>query len=169
MTQHIIENEFQLNMLIRRLEAKRKELPITVSIADGGKRTVNQNRLNRKWMMEIAEQNGWSAEYARAYCKLTIGVPILRAENDDFRVKYDLIIRPLPYEQKLALMMEPLDFPVTRLMTTKQQSRYMDEVYRHFSDQGFILTIPDAGTASPAKQVGGVSSSQSPTCKEIAR
>jgi len=108
-----------------------------------------------KWMGEIAAQLGdQTAEEVRGYCKLTIGVPILRAVHEGFRERYDAIVRPLPYEQKLALMMEPLDFPVTRLFTTKQATAYLDGVHRHFSEKGIALTDPgdlvaaDSSTAS---------------------
>lgn len=141
MTQRIVETEADRRMLIRFLEAQ--ALPITVSVTKGGKRSLRQNKLQRLWLNEIAEQLGdQTPEEVRGYCKLTIGVPILRAEHEAFRERYDLIVRPLPYEQKLALMMEPLDFPVTRLMSTKQATAYLDGVHRHFSEKGIVLTDP---------------------------
>ena len=109
----------------------------------GTKRSLRQNKLQRLWMNEISQQLGdQTPEEVRGYCKLTIGVPILRAENERFRERYDKIVRPLPYEQKMALMMEPLDFPITRLMTTKQATAYLDGVHRHFSEKGVVLTDP---------------------------
>lgn len=108
------------------------------------KRTLAQNRLQRTWLAEIAEQTGKFTEVVRGECKLTIGVPILRLENEAFREQYDRVVRPLPYETKLALMMEPFDFPVTRLMTTAQHAKYLDEVQRHFAEQGVVLTEPVA-------------------------
>lgn len=141
MPTRIVESEYERKMLLKLIEGQK--LPITVSISTGGKRTFRQNRLNRLWVQEIAEQRGdTTPEEVRGYCKLTIGVPILRAENEDFRQRYDEVVRPLPYETKLKLMMEPLDFPVTRLMTTKQQTAYLDGVHRHFSEEGIILTDP---------------------------
>lgn len=108
------------------------------------KRTLEQNRLQRQWLNEISEQLGdRTPEEARGYCKLTIGVPILRAENEKFREHYDRVIRPMPYETKLALMMEPFDFPVTRLMTTSQHTKYLDGIQRHFAEQGVLLTSPE--------------------------
>jgi hypothetical protein len=128
-------------MLIRFLEDQ--PLPVTVALTKGGKRSLRQNKLQRLWINEIAEQLAdQSPEEVRGYCKLTIGVPILRAENDTFRERYDAIVRPLPYEQKLALMMEPLDFPISRLMTTKQATAYLDGIHRHFSEKGIVLTDP---------------------------
>lgn len=129
-------------MLIRFIEGHK--LPFTVTLTAGKHRTTHQNRLQRLWMNEIAEQLGdITAEEARGYCKLAIGVPILRAENEAFRERYDAIVKPLPYEQKLALMQEPFDFGVTRLMNTKQKTDYLDAVHRHFSEKGVVLTNPE--------------------------
>lgn len=141
MPTRIIETEHDRKMLIRFLEGQK--LPMTVNISAGGLRTAKQNRLQRLWMQEIAEQKGdVTPEEVRGYCKLTMGVPILRNENEEFREKYDRVVKPLPYEVKLALMQEPLDFPVTRLMSVKQQTAYLDAVHRQFSEQGVILTDP---------------------------
>ena len=141
MTTRFLETDYDRRMLIRFLEDQ--PLPVTVSLTKGGKRSLRQNKLQRLWINEIAEQlSDQSPEEVRGYCKLTIGVPILRAENDTFRERYDAIVRPLPYEQKLALMMEPLDFPISRLMTTKQATAYLDGIHRHFSEKGIVLTDP---------------------------
>lgn len=140
MAQRIVETEQARTMLFRFIE--KQKLPFTANITSGGKRTVRQNRLNRLWMQEIAEQTGTSVEEARGFCKLTIGVPILRAQNDDFRKKYDRQVKPYSYEQKMKFMMEPWDFPVTRLMTVQQQTEYLNAVHRHFSEQGIVLTDP---------------------------
>jgi len=140
-TTRFLETDHDRRMLIRFLEDQ--PLPITVALTKGGKRSLRQNKLQRLWINEIAEQLAdQSPEEVRGYCKLTIGVPILRAENDTFRERYDVIVRPLPYEQKLALMMEPLDFPISRLMTTKQATAYLDGIHRHFSEKGIVLTDP---------------------------
>jgi hypothetical protein len=71
------------------------------------------------------------------------GVPLLRAENPAFCAKYDRLIKPLPYEVKLEYMMEPLDFPITRLMKTDQKTRYLDSILKEYSEQGVVLTIPE--------------------------
>lgn len=151
MTTRFLESEGDRRMLIRFLEAQ--PLPLTVSLSKGGKRTAKQNRLQRQWVNEIAEQLGdQTPEEVRGYVKLILGVPILRAENPAFRERYDAIVRPLPYEQKLALMMEPLDFPVTRLFNVGQHTRYLDAVHRHFSEKGIALTDPGDLLACAQKQ-----------------
>lgn len=119
--------------------------PLTVSIMEGEHRSTAQNRLQRKWCHEVAEQLGdRTPEEVRGYSKLHLGIPILREEDAVFRAEYDAIIRPLPYEAKLRLMMEPFDFGVTRQMTTKQKTAYLDAMFRHWSEFGVQLTRPEA-------------------------
>jgi hypothetical protein len=152
-TTRIVRDEQDRKMLIKLIMGQK--LPFVAKVERGGIRSIEQNKLQRLWMNEISEQLGdRTAEEVRGYCKLTIGVPIMRAEDDDFCRHYDAIIRPLPYEQKLACMMEPIDLPVTRRMKTSQKHRYLEGIYRHFSEQGVVLTVPldkrfgpsDAGT-----------------------
>jgi hypothetical protein len=151
MTQRFLETEQDRRLLLRFIEAQ--PLPLTVSLSKGGRRSLKQNKLQRLWLNEISDQMGdRTPEEVRGYCKLTLGVPILRAENEKFRERYDAIVRPLPYEQKMALMMEPLDFPITRLMNTKQATAYLDGMHRHFSEKGIALTDPGDLLASAERQ-----------------
>jgi len=107
------------------------------------KRTDPQNKLQWRIMVQIAGAKGdETPEDIQAYCKLHVGVPILRAENDDFREKYDRVVKPLPYEVKLEIMKGKFSFPVTSIMTTKQKSRYIEEVARHFAQQGIYVSLP---------------------------
>lgn len=121
-----------------------RKFPLTVNVTAGKKRSIEQNKLQRRWLNEAAEQLGdETAEDKRGYCKLHLAVPILRNENEEFRAAYDRVIRPLRYELKLEAMKVPLDFPVTRLMTTKQKKQYLDAMYQHFRSLGVMLTEPD--------------------------
>jgi hypothetical protein len=66
----------------------------------------------------------------KRFCKLHFGVPILRAEDDEFREAYDgSILRVLSYEQKLVAMDM---LPVTSRMNTTQLKRYTDDVQDHY-------------------------------------
>lgn len=143
MTTRTIRSKADLAQLMTFLDGRK--LPLTVTIKSGKNRSAHQNRLVRLWCGEIAEQLGdQTPEEIRGHAKLTMGVPILRAEDDEFREKYDAVIRPLPYETKLACMMEPIDFPVTRRMSVDQQTRFLDHMHRHWSSQGLMLTNPEA-------------------------
>lgn len=143
MPTRIIRTDADKALLHRWLAAMKP--PYTVDVVMGKHRSTDQNRLSRLWYGEISEQLGdQTTEEVRGECKLTLGVPILRAENEHFRERYDEAVKPLAYPQKLALMMEPLDMPVTRLMKTEQFTRYLDAIVRHYGTQGVVLTQPVA-------------------------
>ncbi|MHA7852229.1 hypothetical protein [Roseovarius sp.] len=121
-----------------------RKMPLTVSWAQGAARTAAQNRLAQQWFTDISRQLGdQTHEDIRAECKLRIGVPILRAENEAFRLSYDRIMKHLPYEEKLAAI-KAFDLPVTRLMSAKQMTDFMDEMQREWIPKGIRLTDPEA-------------------------
>lgn len=151
MPTQIVTDEYERKMLIKRMQEQK--LPFSVSISKGKSRTWRQNRLNRQWCNEISEQLGdQTPEEVRGLLKLQFGVPILRAENEAFCERYDAVVKPLPYATKLALMQEPLDFPITRLMTTAQQTKYTDQIYAFFTAKGVILTVPDDRRFGPSER-----------------
>lgn len=120
------------------------KLPITITWTQGAARSHAQNRLAQRWFTDIATQLGdRTHEDVRAECKLTIGVPILRAENEAFRLSYDRIMKHLPYEAKLEAV-KAFDLPVTRIMSSAQMTAFMDEMQRRWSAQGIRLTDPQA-------------------------
>jgi hypothetical protein len=121
-----------------------RKLPMTVTWTQGAPRSHVQNRLAQRWFTDIALQLGdMTHEEVRATCKLTIGIPILRAENEAFRLSYDRVFASLTYEAKLAAI-TAFDLPVTRLMTTPQMTAFMDQMQRTWSAQGVRLTDPKA-------------------------
>jgi hypothetical protein len=128
---------------LSRLLAGRK-LPLTVTWAQGAARTDSQNRLAQRWFTDISTQLGdVTREEVRADCKVTFGVPILRAENEAFRQHWDGMFGALSY-QKQREAVAVLDVPVTRHMTLKQMTEFMDAMQRHWSEMGIRLTDPEA-------------------------
>ena len=107
----------------------------------GTDRSVPQNNITHHWYSQIARElqeddaAGW-----KAFSKLHFGVPILRAEDEEFRKFYDCAIKSsLSYEEKLDAMKF---VPVTSRMTVPQLSKYADDVQRHFLTRSVILTYP---------------------------
>jgi len=142
--QRVLRTPADVTALAALLRAR--ALPVTVTITKGLPRTTPQNRLQYKWYQEVAEQLGdRDAEDVRAHAKLHYGVPILRAENDAYREKYDRLIKPLSYEKKLAMMKEPFSYPVTSVMTVRQETAFLDAFAAHYVAQGVRLTIPEDG------------------------
>ena len=113
--------------------------PITIQVFKGEKkhRELSQNDLSHVWYREISKQsNDRTFEEVKREAKLTCGVPILRADSEEFRGMYDKVVKGHAYETKLKMM----DYlPVTSLMTVKQMSEYLEQMYYKYSDAGYFL------------------------------
>ena len=135
----VLERQSDLELWIKFLRGRK--LPQTVSAEDGRDRSLEQNRTQFLWAREAADQRGdMTTDDVRCEWKLIYGVPILRAENDDFRAIYDEAIKPLPYPLKLKAMRF---IPVTSEMTVKQMVAYLDTIQRECAEQGIRLTDPE--------------------------
>lgn len=129
------------------------KLPLTVTWVQGADRSHEQNNLMWKWADEVAEQLGDRlAADQQAEWKLEIGVPILRADDPEFRAAYDTTVRPLTYEQKIEIMKH--FFPVTSLMKVRQMCRFLDQVERQCLEMGLKLTQPPDELASYNRRYG---------------
>ena len=141
-SKHIINSEIGLQTFIgqiRQLWHSRRYLEVKVT--EGKARSVEQNAVIHGWFAQVArELREDDARGVKRFCKLHFGVPILRAEDDEFREAYDRTIKAwLTYEQKL----EAMDIlPVTSRMTTTQLDRCMADIQAHFSGRGVVLEYP---------------------------
>lgn len=139
MPSRVIKTDAQFQALGRLLAGL--ERPFTVEWRKGADRSHDQNRTMWMWAGEVSHQLGdQTADEVQREWKLTIGVPILRSENESFREFYDQALRPRTYEQKLAAM---AFVPITSIMTVPQMSAFMDAVLRRCSENGILLTIPE--------------------------
>lgn len=139
MVQRIIKDDDDLALLKVYLDGRK--LPLTIDIHDGRDRSSEQNRLSQKWYAEISEQTGEDREDVRARCKLKFGLPILMEASKDFRDLCRRRIKPLPHDERIEVIRD-FDIPITRLMNVTQMTRYMDEMFRHHSEFGIVLTVP---------------------------
>lgn len=106
------------------------------------KRSISQNDISHAWYAEISKHKGdESPKEVKRECKLRLGVPILRAEDDDFRNFYDKAMKnTLTYEEKL----EAMDFvPVTSQMSKAQLSQYLEAMQQEYCKQGIFLEFPE--------------------------
>lgn len=103
---------------------------LRVNIKTGKDRSLDQNAISHTWYEQIArELREDTPLQVKQFCKLHYGVPIMRAEDEDFRSLYDLVIKPLTYERKLAAMSA---WPVTSLMTKTQLSEYLEAIQQAY-------------------------------------
>lgn len=114
---------------------------VRMSLKTGKDRSLDFNAISHVWYAQIArelkedDELGW-----KCYCKLNFAVPIMHAEDEEFRNFYDSSIKKsLSYEQKLAAMKY---FPVSSLMTNQQFKKYCDAMQLHFLTLGVNLEFP---------------------------
>jgi hypothetical protein len=123
---------------MRELWRQHKYLKVKATV--GTKRSREQNSFSHAWYTQMAlEDRQFDITGHKCYCKLHHGVPIMRAEDPDFRSAYDGVLRSLSYEQKLEAMKF---WPVTSLMTKDQLSRYFAAVQEDYRKRGVILEFP---------------------------
>ena len=115
---------------------------LRLNVKTGQDRSLPQNAITHVWYEQIArelredDELGW-----KCFCKLHYGVPILRAEDAEFRETYDAVIKPLTYEQKLKAMR---CWPVTSIMNKEQLSKYAEMLQVEFAKRGVMLEFPEA-------------------------
>lgn len=130
----------RLSEAITRLTAMfREKKYVVVSLRPGKDRTLDQNALWFAMYQRIAEMtNMGDVEDARRFCKLHVGVPIMRKDDDSFRDGWNRVFLNLDYETKLELMgpcavFGPDGFPVTRLFNRAQGIAYTDRIVAEFA------------------------------------
>ena len=138
-----IRDHATLGVALAHIEAA--QLPCVVTIKEGEeKRRERQNRFSHEVYAQVARLLGdRSTSDVRAESKLHVGVAILRAHDEAFRAKYDQHIKPLPYETKLAVMVEPLELPVTSLMGVKVMAEYLTALLQYWDDRGASAMMPE--------------------------
>lgn len=99
----------------------------------GKARSLDQNAIGHTWYQQLArELREYDAGGWKRFCKIHFGVPILRAEDADFKKHYDFVFKALSYEQKIEAMEH---LPVTSIMTIPQESKYLEAMQAHFFDR----------------------------------
>lgn len=115
---------------------------VVVSLRPGKDRTLDQNALWFAMYQRIAQMTQiGDVEDARRYCKLHLGVPIMRKASEEFRHAWNASFLMLDYETKLELMgpcalFGPDGFPVTRLFDRAQGIAYTDKIAAEWSGRG---------------------------------
>ena len=105
---------------------------LRLDIKTGRDRTLDQNAILHAWIQQLTDQGGeHTFDGYRNFCRLHFFIPILRAENEDFRAVYDECLKGLPYEKKLTAM--TLVSGISSICTTDQFSRALEQMQKHFA------------------------------------
>ncbi len=142
MSQTVINSEMSLSKFLGDIrEMWREHKYLRVSVKTGKDRSLDQNALSHCWYEQISrELRQDTALRVKCECKLNYGVPILRAEDAEFREFYDKANkRTLSYEEKIDAMRF---VPVTSEMTVKQLSQYLEAMQTAYAKRGVVLEFP---------------------------
>lgn len=128
----VINSDTSLSQAIGELrELFRSAKFLRVSVKTGKHRSLDQNAIAHAWYEQISRELREDTPLGvKCYCKLHYGVPILRAEDSQFRECYDSVIKPLSYENKLKAMQH---WPVTSLMSKGQLSQFLEAMQADFA------------------------------------
>ena len=140
-TRTVIANEYQRNGAIS--DVSDIELPAIMTLRPYKKdRSLEMNALSHVWYAQIAaKEREYTAEQVKGYCKLRIGIPILRTDIE-FSEMYDRIFKPMDYETKIEIMSRPGLFDVTSIMKTDQMCLYLEQIQQHYANR-VQLYFPD--------------------------
>ena len=111
---------------------------VVVQIWDGRRRSDGQNKLQHAMYREIGKQlYGGDWRLAKRECKLTIGVPILRHESEQFKALYDKVIgtgksAKVDHATKLELM-EVID--VSSALSVTGANEYIETIYSTYAEK----------------------------------
>lgn len=142
-----INSEMSMQQAIGALrELYKRDKFLRVAVKTGKARSLDQNSLSHTWYDQISRALREETPLGvKCFCKLHYGVPILRAENDEFRTQYDAILKPLSYDKKLLAM----NFlPVTSLMTKDQLGQFLAAMQAAYADRGVKLEFPSEHEAA---------------------
>jgi hypothetical protein len=118
---------------------------LVVSVRPGRDRSAEQNKLWQGMYKRVSQtiEQGSPVE-VWAYCKLMLGVPILRRDDERFSAGWERYFADRTYGEQLFLMganplFGPDGFPVTRLFGTKQGREYTDAIADHYAAKGVFF------------------------------
>ena len=104
---------------------------VRVKMTTGKARSLDQNGISHVWYEQVSRELREDTPLGvKCFCKLHYGVPIMRAEDEEFRALYDSVIKPLGYEKKLEAMKV---WPVTSIMNKDQLSQYLTAMQDGYS------------------------------------
>ena len=117
---------------------------LRVTWKKGIDRSLDQNAISHVWYDQISKTLQEDSPLGvKCDCKLRFGVPILCAEDADFREMFDATIGLLSYTRQLKSM-EWIE--VTSLMTVKQLKAYLEAMQKDYAPRGVRLEFSKEAT-----------------------
>lgn len=117
-------------------------LPFTMTVHKGGKRSLEQNSLLHRWYADVSRHRGdMTAMQVKGQAHVAYGVPI-RMRDEVWSRVWAALFAPLDYEQQCFLFERGV-LSMTRDMTVKELTEYMDAASADWRAEGIRLTDPE--------------------------
>lgn len=138
----IVQGKYVAATIMPALQRVEDDKVYQIVIKERDKRSIPQNSISHAWYNEIAERLGdRTPNQAKCESKAWCGVPILLAEDQEFRESYEALIKDrFTMEEKIKLMEW---FPVTSLMSKAQLAQYLEAMREHWAQAGLYLLYPE--------------------------
>jgi hypothetical protein len=102
-------------------------------------RQLDQNALSHVWYRQAAKQLGDREIWEVAdECKLDYAVPILLANNQEFRELFKYCLAPYHREQRIEILGKGF-VNCTRLLTRKEFTEYLNGIQNYYGKNGIHL------------------------------
>lgn len=108
-------------------------------------RSVDQNRLYRKWMKEYGDQVGMGKDEAAHFFRGRFAVPILERDSEGFAQMVEAVrnvYRQGGKNDALLMMREITGLLSTARLNVTQMAEYLNDIESYCSTNGLTLTIP---------------------------
>ena len=140
-------NKFKLtagmrSYVIKQIQEMDLSQPKRISITDwSGKRGLTSNGLAQVWYSQIGDLIGYDAKTTHQLCKIDFGLPII-LQQDDYGETIDFILQATNfYKQDREHQVKIVSgLQITSKMTTKEMSRYLNDVQHFYGNCGLELT-----------------------------
>jgi hypothetical protein len=122
---------------------------VRIDLKFGRDRSLDQNAIFHAWIAQLVREGGeFTFDGYRNFCRLHFFIPILIADNEDFREMWFSLFpkedRERQYDLKLKLVGTITG--ITSICTTEQFSRGLEDMQRHYETletDPIFLTFPD--------------------------
>ncbi len=139
--QRVINSRDALREFVRDVEAAFDRYKYLVCSVTRKRRTLDQSAQAHVWYKQISKELGEDTPLGvKCECKLNVGIPILCAEDDEFRQFWAMASKGLTYEDQLIAVKF---VAVTSIMTIDVSNQYLRELQNYWRPRGVSLNFLD--------------------------
>jgi hypothetical protein len=139
--QKIVNSRDNLREFFREVEEAFERYKYLVCSVTRKRRTLDQSAQAHVWYKQISKELGEDTPLGvKCECKLNVGIPMLCAEDDEFRQFWAMASKGLTYEEQLTAVKF---VAVTSIMTIDVSNQYLRGLQDYWGPRGVSLKFLD--------------------------